>query len=491
MEDRQRKPRRASPALARWAVASVLAVGCGDNGGTPTYAPLFQNGDRLQAIYLDGGPGARVFQGWWDAELDIGCSFSSDELGTVRCLPSGDDIAYADPDCTQPIAVSYSPCPADLSARYRREYLYGEPSECGNASFVGVAIYRVGDSLGTMTTYGKSGDQCHTSGEGNAFAVTRVPAADFVAARERIDAHPDGLDVVVYEANDGATQTFGYRNHATGNRCYPEPVDTELNLQCLSSPGYLVLSEGDSVSNRYSDAACSNEVWVTGGYNGCQMPEAMLVYERSGDCSWDITLHAAGPEVSPVYSSQEGECVAGPEGSTKWFEIGAPLEGSTFPTVGRGVVGRGAISVGVLVDAEGVTIAGGYGFVDNTRGESCEPIAFTDDPDGVLRCASGALQVHSPDLFSDPECLEPVGRYYQSECHGPVPPFAIVSTFTPDACSTTSVRLHELNEYSGPLYVSPNCAPTTIEEQGGGFVAVRAGAEVSPDTFPAMTLVVP
>jgi hypothetical protein len=81
---------------------------------------LFVSGTRLRARYFAGDDGTRQWNGWYDSERDEECNFTFGNLrasdGTIRCLPLFGSVrlnAYADPMCTQPVAIVYpatTPC---------------------------------------------------------------------------------------------------------------------------------------------------------------------------------------------------------------------------------------------------------------------------------------------------------------------------------------------------------------------------------------------
>ena len=73
-------------------------------------ASLFVSGTRLRLRYLVGDDGTRQWRGWYDNQRDEECNFTFGDYrasdGTIRCLPSGVLLnAYADPMCTQPVAI--------------------------------------------------------------------------------------------------------------------------------------------------------------------------------------------------------------------------------------------------------------------------------------------------------------------------------------------------------------------------------------------------
>ena len=83
-------------------------------------ASIFVSGTRLGARYLVGDDGTRQWSGWYDNQRDEECNFTFHDYrasdGTIRCIPRGVLLnAYADPMCTQPVAIvsptGRPPCP--------------------------------------------------------------------------------------------------------------------------------------------------------------------------------------------------------------------------------------------------------------------------------------------------------------------------------------------------------------------------------------------
>lgn len=81
----------------------------GENPGSQT-APAGdapRSGQRLKVTSLHGADGSNQFAGWYDAALEVDCSFAIAADGVWRCLPAGAETGrfFADAACTQRLAT--------------------------------------------------------------------------------------------------------------------------------------------------------------------------------------------------------------------------------------------------------------------------------------------------------------------------------------------------------------------------------------------------
>ncbi|HXX67590.1 MAG TPA: hypothetical protein VEK07_10430 [Polyangiaceae bacterium] len=113
------------PGAAKLLVGSVLVYGVaagvpigatfradlagGDASGALRFAraDAERGGRRLRATYLKGDDGSREVVGWFDAALEVDCSFAAAADGAWRCLPGGAEAGrfFADAACTQRLAT--------------------------------------------------------------------------------------------------------------------------------------------------------------------------------------------------------------------------------------------------------------------------------------------------------------------------------------------------------------------------------------------------
>jgi hypothetical protein len=81
-----------------------------------------QSGTRLKLQYYAGADGSKQSAGMYDSVLKVQCYFRQASDGSTRCMPSAGAYAsyYADPGCTQPLAIVAcgSPTPTLLAATY-------------------------------------------------------------------------------------------------------------------------------------------------------------------------------------------------------------------------------------------------------------------------------------------------------------------------------------------------------------------------------------
>jgi len=85
-----------------------------------------RSGRRLRARTLQGADGSRQFVGWFDAALEMDCSFAVASDGAWRCLPVGAETGrfFGDAACTQRLATLPRGCSAPAYA------VLNDPSAC-------------------------------------------------------------------------------------------------------------------------------------------------------------------------------------------------------------------------------------------------------------------------------------------------------------------------------------------------------------------------
>ncbi|MGH7436164.1 MAG: hypothetical protein ACRENE_10870 [Polyangiaceae bacterium] len=173
--------------------------------------PGVVSGSRLRAMFLDGGDGALLFNGWFDSELAIRCAFVRTRDGQMRCLPTS-MTAFRDSTCTMPVWVlprSQSTCSGALPRYVTTIGIQGEPA---------TAAYELGDpytggvrttSLGICTSFVKKSDWgtyyvtgAEISSERFVAAVIRWLPIDAGGRLLRTEQADDGSSRVTIEVKD-------------------------------------------------------------------------------------------------------------------------------------------------------------------------------------------------------------------------------------------------------------------------------------------------
>ena len=77
--------------------------GGGGGGGGAVQLDIYQSGTRIKMKVLTTADGAKSFQGWYDAQLQADCQFSTATDGQPRCVPVGAYVSpsfFGDSGCT-------------------------------------------------------------------------------------------------------------------------------------------------------------------------------------------------------------------------------------------------------------------------------------------------------------------------------------------------------------------------------------------------------
>ena len=89
-----------------WVVALALAgaAACSDGPASmPATASIWDahSGSRLEARYLKGEDGTRVFDGWFDRARGEPCQIRRGEAGRYSCFPEANPAVFLDDRCRQ------------------------------------------------------------------------------------------------------------------------------------------------------------------------------------------------------------------------------------------------------------------------------------------------------------------------------------------------------------------------------------------------------
>lgn len=420
---------------------SSLLVACGsvtesggDAGGDDDAPAVFESGDRLHAVYLDGGGGAVRLQHWRDTQLGIDCHFRDDGAGTARCLPLADvQPLYLDAGCTDPVfevntclgatpppfvsvtlphtCVGFAPKQpheVDVSAPLARTQVYGR------------------DELGACVTI-------ELGEERNLYRISPAAVDRFAAGTERRVDLDGNLGVVVLETEDGASELHGMVNTA---------LDAECRLAGLGAEGvaYHCL-HGDfayDFDRYHSDATCgAGDVAYSVGLDGCDPPAVALVYDRvdRGDGCFVYQGSLAGIEgetpASNVYEGDDTSCQPADGSRQRYWTIGDPIE-NDLPALYERYVGDGQLQARHLATAGGAIARADFsGWRDQQAGASCEVWHTTSG----IRCLPRTGQTTMIEHFADDACTAPLVGVGDSPC-GTTGPLVLLAFNRGDVCQT-------------------------------------------------------
>jgi hypothetical protein len=440
---------------------------------------------------LDGGDGAVLRIGWQDIHLDMACRFLTASDGSIRCLPdasassarlSNDGVVYADEACTKPLF-------AGLKSK-APPFVVGEammPEACGAP-----AKYTA-HALGEPTTapakvYQRHLDDCHlvdpVGDDEQLYALgPAVPPELFVGATEALEPRGDELAARVFEASDGAREVFGAFDIRRGVACSIRPPSAQLTGPCLPLD-YGVAVEEEAI---FGDEACAAPA-AAGGVNvlGSDICQDTVITVHT-DCDGIDALHFAADEVQQPYLNASDSCTAVdvPPGY-QYFSLGASVDVNSFPQLGLGETGEGAVRVRWTAAPSGVNLVPG-GLVDAARGAACWAETTCD---GVERCVPSNPARFQADSgpFADPECSEPVVLLANGECDTALPDTLVLSSA---GCSDESLyyaRGEVVTEVYERDLGDPNlaCVPST-QQVGEGAHYYRVGSPIALETFPVLT----
>lgn len=382
----------------------MLVVSCGDGGAPrdgavdtgaePPSPARTRSGTRLEVRWWDAGEGALAFSGLLhDTDLDVDCSIQTAADGRRRCLPAtaGYQIGFADPACTQPVAIRRACAVAEA-------YVLGSPRPTAScAALGGTPVYAAGASRAERTFYVASPDCTPMPiDEGMELVALgeEIPPERFVGA-DLVAGSGAPLSPRSLVADDGTVLAVSIYDHALGAEC--------AAAGATASPVCAPTARAFSVLPVFADATCSQLVAIdTGLVPPCErataawdvsMREGYLGYARVGE-------EVLGPRYarSDAARCEPDESIDPPRA---WL-LGAPFEEGDFARLVNVTDGAGRVVALRTEAADGTPLAHATQLRDTETGTECRPVRF---PDGY-RCISGSS---AADLFySDASCTTPI-----------------------------------------------------------------------------------
>jgi hypothetical protein len=384
---------------------------------------------RLKAIYLDGGGGARIFQGWFDQELETECRFEvgSDEI--YRCLPGrrggglvvgsigGSGIPegdFLDEDCTEPITVVS--CGFD-QGRFVRDPTPFAPSCDSIGGRDPIIRGRTGREVKVGEYFTKVSGVCMrvSGGDNTTYAELSAPIPEgrFVRAQRSFEIKSARFGVWVLTGEDGSREEL-------------EIVDRSRNVECYPAVGGYCVPGGDRtvyVSSSTSAFAedCTTPI-VLAPLNPCRAAEVVALATSTGTttCVATSQVFQVGrfvPMSEVRTRDSEGRCAAPEQASSAGITLGEPADIGALTTKR---IGDGPIVAEVYATEDGAEIFehAPVGFFDRATGVACSMVP-TDDRDVMLCSPRASIAIGSID-FSDAACTQPVTSVNSlGPCHRP------------------------------------------------------------------------
>jgi hypothetical protein len=439
--------------------AADAASGDAREARAPGTFPDYESGTRLRAEVVQTANGDKLWVGWHDSARDEGCRFGVADDGQLRCLPAslGGVDYFADTDCKQPLDQT-------TSGGWPYLFDWGAGNLCSR-----MVIYKK-DAPATVTkAYRRAiGGNCYeaTIYPSQTFSTTvQVPASAFVAASEVRDTR-GALEVLYYEAEDGALQTVSPYDPAAAQAC--GPFGAEVPDRCVPTATPRISKS----TQNWSDNKCTTP--ILDDYKGCGAyyypPQGLVAtYDDTVAPACDgtvaLTFYRLGAEAPPggLYQFSGTTCQSYSRSpQTTYFSYGAKFDLTTLPALTRVDVGQGRIKVRYLATSASAKLQASSLF-DSTLTTTCSATSLG----GSLRCVPDGPY---SSLFTDDKCMTPVfTRAAQASCSASAaPPFVKTYTdathlYTVGAKLTGVTSLHT-NEFGG---CSPAIDdPTTLDVFG-------------------------
>jgi len=369
-----------------------------------TAEPLVESGTRLRARWLDGGGGARLFQGFRDTDLDIDCTFEFLGDGVAHCVPEAAITPYfSDPGCSQPVGLDDACSPGVPS--YARSLETVESAEtCRTESRFTYYPIDPDAPLGLSLVYYDFGNGCLPL-DLDAFYMTYElgPALDpstFAGATAEIAALSGPLDREYLEAEDGATQPTWLIDDAFGV-CFYDGFD---------EPRCAPIMEPSAGYQAFTDAECAVEVPDVGldiHAPSCLDPVVVSRYDGA-TCE---QLHYQAEPFEADYVRVNGECVDGDLGDA--FQTGAVIPRTEFAPMEYLGVGSGRLQA-ITWAVDGHPVAQRNLVWDTELEIGCEPKLM----DGVQRCMPTDTVETQVGAFADAGCTELLVEWF-GQCAAP------------------------------------------------------------------------
>ncbi len=352
--------------------------------GTPGFNdPAVVSGTRLRAQYLQAGLGADVVVGMWDVGLNASCSYATARDGNLRCLPpQRGGLAFADMNCTEPVALSTATTCPDSWLRDRSDNAVWRPTNTP-ATLTGGLIYsRVG--VDCMSYPVQPGTEY--------WVADPVPSSQFVLGTIEDAPRTDGLIARTVIGDDGSRLMTAIRHEARDYDCI-------FDAQQRCTPAQ---AGSDHV---YADATCTQAVHPV--YTAGLPP--MLIGTRldAMQCPFSVEYFEVGVVHSaPVYAlNGPGDCrpYARANNAT-YYERGAQVN---LPVASLRLEGAGDLQAQRRVDGNGDALGASHTFWSTLTDEACEGLDIGNT--GQFACVSPhrAFVRETWHLADDPGCTKP------------------------------------------------------------------------------------
>lgn len=469
--------------MFRTGLVVVLCVAC--LGCTPE--ETFRSGTRLRLQWLAAEDGAKVFTGYFDAELGIRCKPSRMTDGVVRCVPTpapaqlgslfgpaGPSQRFADDQCTQSLygwsETSCAPVP--------RLVTLPQGQGCAAAD----VVYEVGELVPAGELFVRVGDTCERDpGTPGLSAQRRLTVFDPSKLVELTESEVTlgPVRAVLGRSRDGASVVLHLRDAVTGAACRPDSLELLIArdgpVACLpsmtSTLGPTQLFSGPTCRtpavNVFSGLECEGASPVT--------PKVVRVFEQGEACALSsVEFFELGAKVDLPYQVH-ATCEAVPT-QFPVYEVGKKLDPRSFPPMDVSLSGTLLETSTWEVEGRAVGLPSFF-WLDG------KPCTVTDFTDGTKRCVpSSALS--DGDVYADPACTRLAFPGYELTCNAP----SHLIELDREACGFPAKKVFRAGTKltDAPLYFKQGEPARCVAYSQSFKTAWEAGEELELTQFPVV-----
>ncbi len=477
---------------AAWVIATVTClvgsalVGCSSEEAASGGGIESRSGSRIKVRSWRSDE-IEVFDGLFDSELEVACTFRPAADGQLRCLPGPSNVSviFSDASCQEPLGYGYSSCEVDS---FTTDSSLAD--ECGGK---GPEVYRVGDEISQPDAgYQRLSDgSCEelTLEDASYFAVERVAPTALVSAKREIAPRNEKLGVEMLAGRDGSRVRGSLYDLARDTACSLTtvgPRDDE-HAYCVGATAYSV---GD-----FSDEGCSEPVAVN--YT-CDTPEAVVLFKVAnqtddGVC-FETELYEVGEEASRSSIFYGGllddSCAKNedPYADYSFLSLGKPLSASKLVELTETQESDGRLVLRQYTN-DGTNIAPNGVLWDNELAAECSVLSVSEK-EGY--CVPDYASFDDT-TYADAACTR--GVFIQSKsssCGEPTKPVRYIVdqlSSDPECLPSRAHAIYAAEKFEASLYYVADeqgfCTETLVDTDNEYYVA---GDEVPLDeTFVKLT----
>ena len=298
----------------------ALLVGCSGGEGPPpdsedpsdsSWQPV--SGSRLEARFLLGDDGSRIFYSWFDTTRGEYCQVARTQNGRYFCFPSSNPAVYSDARCQQAVGQH-------LECAFRYTGVARGDRRCSNET---LTLWQEGEALELPSRYRFSNDVCAgpDTSEGGQFVslTTRLADNTFVGGEARLARADLRLGPRVIRFEDGAVAPFEMYDSSQSRACVQ--VETVRGTRCIPENAVYVGVTGPY----YEDRTCTDPV-AHAYAPACLRPSVALRAEIVNGCARITEAYRPGPRLDPRLVYSGADCQSGLIIPGHFYELGERID---------------------------------------------------------------------------------------------------------------------------------------------------------------------